>query len=813
MPSPPCRVVLIAPPDYAHAEALREVVETVHYGLLSLGHTSTTAINDFDPAARNILIGGNLMPRNWIDRVPPDTILYNLEQWNSSWIGNEVLPALMARCETWDYDAHNLTRLREAGLVRTGRHVPIGYVPELTRIPQVPETIDVLFYGSLNARRQQILVALEKAGLAVQLLFGQYGPTRDAVIARSKIVINIHFYDTKIFEIARISYLLANAKAVVTEKDPETRIDPDLSAGMAAVPYEKLIETCIELIRDTPRRQAMAREGFNRFSQRPERDILRQALDSEPPIRVQTPISLIDDGPAPLRSPTDAPLATSPVAPAPPPASVPPTPLQPDAAPPDTLTLVRQIFQSARDGTLDATLFAEACRLFEEANNPEMRAALAEAYQAGQRRFVVDHPAWHSEVVALLAARQFEPLLTRIQSEALHWMQHTPKGTALFLPQLDLLAHQAGLELLAQIGMRTPTHPTETLLYLATEVYAVGGHTRIIEDMVRTLPEFRHILILTDIDGNHATGLNPFAPLEPLFRTIGLEYRILNAATLVGKVQELGAWIAAIAPRGVFHLAHHHDAVINAALHADSAPTVLFIHHADHCPSLGASRADFIHLDHFPGCHDACLNHSGTTPILLPLSCRDNGIIPPTPPADPLIGLTCGSCMKYLGREVFSYPEMLIAFFKAGMGRLYHVGLVPEVIQWQFRQEIVQAGIDPERLIFLGEQPALHPCLQQVNPDFFLGSYPVGGGKTTIEVLSSGVPVIQPRPAAERLPLLQNDIGFGASLSLFSLDDAASLLARIRAEKATLAARSRAVFEAHYARNLFEGRLRQLLAG
>ncbi|GAB0058719.1 hypothetical protein SIID45300_03074 [Candidatus Magnetaquicoccaceae bacterium FCR-1] len=274
----PFRIVLISPPGYDHAEALREVVETLHFGLRALGHPVTMAINDFDPAARNILVGGNLMPVEWIERVPSGTILYNLEQWQSSWIGNEALPALMARCETWDYDAHNLDRLREAGLVGPSRHVPIGYVPELTRIPVETETIDVLFYGSLNERRRRILVELEEAGLAVQLLFGLYGQARDAVIARSRIILNIHYYDTKIFEIARISYLLANAKAVVTEKDPETRIDPALDDAMAAVPYDQLVATCIALIRDEPRRQAMARAGFERFSARLERDILREAL-------------------------------------------------------------------------------------------------------------------------------------------------------------------------------------------------------------------------------------------------------------------------------------------------------------------------------------------------------------------------------------------------------------------------------------------------------------------------------------------------------------------------------------------------------
>ncbi|MBF0627362.1 MAG: hypothetical protein HQL91_03985 [Magnetococcales bacterium] len=284
----PFQVVIISPEGYAHAEALREVAETVHFGLLHLGYPSRIVLNHFDPTARNILIGGNLLPREWINRVPADTILYNLEQWDSSWI-NGVLPELMSRCEVWDYDARNLEQLQQARIIKKSRHVPIGYVPELTRIPKHPETIDILFYGSINPRRQQILLQLAQRGLVVKTLFGTYGQERDEVIARAKIIINIHFYDAKIFEIARISYLLSNRKAVVTEKAEQTQIDADLHAGLIAVPYDQLVEACVELLQDNTRREALAQEGFRLFSQRLETDILRCALQPEPPTPLPEP--------------------------------------------------------------------------------------------------------------------------------------------------------------------------------------------------------------------------------------------------------------------------------------------------------------------------------------------------------------------------------------------------------------------------------------------------------------------------------------------------------------------------------------------
>jgi len=83
-------------------------------------------------------------------------------------------------------------------------YVPIGYVPELTRIAPAAEDIDVLFYGASYERRYAVLRDLHDRGLRVKWLSGVYGASRDAWIARSKIVLNIHYWDAKIFEKVRL---------------------------------------------------------------------------------------------------------------------------------------------------------------------------------------------------------------------------------------------------------------------------------------------------------------------------------------------------------------------------------------------------------------------------------------------------------------------------------------------------------------------------------------------------------------------------------------------------------------------------------
>jgi len=186
---------------------------------------------------------------------------------------------LAKRHQIWDYDTANLAQWNALGYSYKPIHVPIGYVPELSRINSTAQQdIDVLFYGSLNERRSRILNALRDAGMNVHSVFGVYGKQRDELIARAKVVLNIHFYDTKVFEIVRVSYLLSNAKAVVSEYSEGTCIEKGLETAIACVPYEKLVDACRRLVQDEQMRKAQEARGFHWFSKRKEQDILKSAL-------------------------------------------------------------------------------------------------------------------------------------------------------------------------------------------------------------------------------------------------------------------------------------------------------------------------------------------------------------------------------------------------------------------------------------------------------------------------------------------------------------------------------------------------------
>ena len=272
-------IVLIQPEGYTHSGALSELVETLIYGLYELNVDHQFTFNDLAPQRTNILVGAHLLDEQSMLNMPPESIIYNSEQIDntSRWINGPYVD-LLRRCTVWDYSEENIDRLKALG-VDGITHVPVGYVPQLTRIPSVTQQdIDVLFYGAINERRKKILEELISRGLRIEFLSGVYREERDHYIARAKIVLNMHYYDASVFEIVRVSYLLANEKAVVAEIGEKTTLESDIHNAVRGTPYDGLVDACVELVADANARANLARRGFETFSRRLETTILRHAL-------------------------------------------------------------------------------------------------------------------------------------------------------------------------------------------------------------------------------------------------------------------------------------------------------------------------------------------------------------------------------------------------------------------------------------------------------------------------------------------------------------------------------------------------------
>ncbi len=86
-------ISIVRPSGYAHADAFKELAETLMFGLRRLGYAAIIRENQLSTESQTILLGANLLGPELIYQLPPSTIIYNLEQIDpqSDWLKGSLL--------------------------------------------------------------------------------------------------------------------------------------------------------------------------------------------------------------------------------------------------------------------------------------------------------------------------------------------------------------------------------------------------------------------------------------------------------------------------------------------------------------------------------------------------------------------------------------------------------------------------------------------------------------------------------------------------------------------------------------------------
>jgi len=232
------------------------------------GYSNCQYSNNFLDGYRHIIFGANAMCKNnlVVATIPCDSIIVNCEQLSddSPWVNN-IYMNILKKHLVWDYSKDNIAWLNKHDIIFNVSYLPIGNF-SLGRDP-VPEEqdIDVLFYGYLNHRRQEIYQQLKKNLDGKNIMFEEniWGDERDKLICRSKIILNIHYYETKIFEIIRISHLLANQAFVISEDSTATSTYANLKDGYVECAYSEIVNKVTYYLDNPNERKKIAKKGYD----------------------------------------------------------------------------------------------------------------------------------------------------------------------------------------------------------------------------------------------------------------------------------------------------------------------------------------------------------------------------------------------------------------------------------------------------------------------------------------------------------------------------------------------------------------------
>ena len=184
---------------------------------------------------------------------PEGAIIYQTEN-----IPQQTQAERYAGREVWDLDRQNCEQY-------DARYVPIGYHPSFERfLPAAELDIDIVFSGCISKRRAAVLQALADRDLVVKVIPpGIYGAERDAVLARSKLALNMLYEPGRIFPAQRVAHLVANHVPVLSERCRD---------GWGFIPtcgYEDLVDVAERIVRNRIAAEDNAAFSYERFRAMP----------------------------------------------------------------------------------------------------------------------------------------------------------------------------------------------------------------------------------------------------------------------------------------------------------------------------------------------------------------------------------------------------------------------------------------------------------------------------------------------------------------------------------------------------------------
>lgn len=269
-------IVLALPPEdresFVHAQCFLETADLLRYGLEDLGYEVIFG-EGLQRDHLNIILGYQFLYGQKISS-EYKCIVYQLEELSEleGWPLKNLETLMSPSCVVWDFSERNIDFLAERGIRAVLK--PLGFHQKMFRIKyRQNKDVDILFYGSKNERRMKILKELERK-FNVEILCGIYGHERDEWIARSKIVLSIYYYQTKLFDDVRIGYLMNNKSFSIIEDSPNKKYDDFL----VYIPYEQLVERCEYYLNNDDLRREKAKQAFQGFRKYPESEFLKRAL-------------------------------------------------------------------------------------------------------------------------------------------------------------------------------------------------------------------------------------------------------------------------------------------------------------------------------------------------------------------------------------------------------------------------------------------------------------------------------------------------------------------------------------------------------
>jgi hypothetical protein len=412
------------------------------------------------------------------------------------------------------------------------------------------------------------------------------------------------------------------------------------------------------------------------------------------------------------------------------------------------------------------------------------------------------------EVDALIDAGRFnEATETIYRSVHLSYTQDGIKHRSLYYPEFDRQMMTLAKALSAEPGQKRSGPPGVPML-IATELYDLGGHSRVLEEVSREMEQ--PVMVLTDLFGTYHR--NPALVEQVKKRFAHTQVVVLPDVPLWEKCRMLRTLDLHLVPRNTLYFCHHQDPIPFIGTLAQPGLRRHFIHHGDHNPSLGCTLPAVLHVDLIGSLHTLCTDHLGTPTKRLPLYIADRGAkrFAAVQGIDYSV-VTSGHPAKFSRHGALALQELVATALATLQGRFFHIGPIDEGWLAEIRRYLKRLGHDDSRFIPLGLVPSVWDTLKEIDAAVYIGSAPVSGGRAAIEAQGCGYPALCFNGFAPGSLLADYSSYADHTLGWADPKQLADVLSRVGDQHAALSRQARAFYETEFSRARFRKVLDDLL--
>ncbi|PJD93172.1 MAG: hypothetical protein CK424_03005 [Legionella sp.] len=282
---------------------------------------------------------------------------------------------------------------------------------------------------------------------------------------------------------------------------------------------------------------------------------------------------------------------------------------------------------------------------------------------------------------------------------------------------------------------------TASSVYITSKVHISGGHTAALMDLIRLTPNERSFVIVTNTCG--PTDKNTVC--KKISNLTNTKIEFIPRGNHLAKLTWLQTRLMELSPTIVWLFNNHQDSVAVAAVQPRSGYQLKYYHHGDDRLCLGATLSYAEHFDPIPiSFHNCRHNLSIANNRYLPLTTRDLGVQIKHSMSDPLSLVTCtaGGFNKIEIDYFVRYEDTVGPILEITRGRHIHFGRLTPFALKRIKRGLLVRKIPKDCFVYIPYVQSIWKALYQYNIDLYITSFPYGGGRTLVEVMGAGIPII-----------------------------------------------------------------------